>query len=552
MNIAELLVKCLENEGVSYVFGLPGEENLELLHAIKKSSHVDLVVTRDERGASFMAAAWGRLSGKPGVCLSTLGPGAINMLLGVGDAFLDFAPLVAITAQKNLSETFKEAHQYVDIFSIYKPVTKWGASIGGKNVPEIVRKAFRVAQTEKPGPTHLELPEDVAGADAGTQRPMAPAPILYPEPPEDAVRTAIGMIEEAQNPIVIAGGGVIRAGASRELQKFVRKFGIPLATTFMAMGAVPYNEELFISTVGLQHKDYISCGLQKADLIITVGYDPVEFSPRYWRQRNSAEKAVIHVSSTPAETDAAYQSFELVGDIRRTLSKLVKEKIKIKTEKGPRPIGSSFFTRLREMERKGMPLAASGWPVKPVRLVSEMRKALGRKDVLISDVGAHKVWIARFYEAMSPGTVLISNGLASMGFAIPSAIAAKMLCPERKVIAAVGDGGFLMSLSELETASRLGLSFTIVIWNDGGYGLISWKERARYGEEFFTGFSNPDFIKLAESFNAKAYRVEKESELGPILRDALETKGISVVDCPVDYGENMKLSGMLGEIICPT
>ncbi len=549
MNVAQLLVSCLENEGVRYVFGLPGEENLEFLHAIKKSGRMELVVTRDERGASFMAAAWGRLTGRPGVCVSTLGPGAINMLLGVADAFLDFSPLVAITAQKNLSETFKEAHQYVDVFSIYKPVTKWGASIGGKNVPEIVRKAFRVAQTEKPGPTHLELPEDVASADAGSQEPMQPVPIRYPEPPEDAVKTALGMIEEAKNPVVIAGGGVIRAGASRELLKFMRKFMIPLATTFMAMGAVPSDEELFISTVGLQQKDYISCGLEKADLIITVGYDPVEFSPRYWRKEGAGRKAVIHISATPAETDAAYQSFELVGDIRRTLSKLVRAKM-AKTGKAPKE--PSFFVRLKELERKGMPLSLSGWPVKPLRLVSEMRGVLGKKDVLVSDVGAHKAWIARFYEAMSPGTVLISNGLASMGFAIPSAIAAKILCPERKVIAAVGDGGFLMSMSELETASRLSLSFTVVIWNDGGYGLIGWKERARFGEEFFTEFGNPDFVKLAESFNARGYRVEKESELGPILRDALKTRGISVIDCPVDYGENLKLSGMMGDIICPT
>ncbi len=547
MNISELLVRCFESEGVRYIFGLPGEENLELLHAIKRSDKLELVVTRDERGASFMAAAWGRLSGRPGVCVSTLGPGAINMLLGVADAFLDFAPLVAVTAQKNLSETFKEAHQYVDVFSVYKPVTKWGASIGGKNVPEIVRKAFRVAQTEKPGPTHLELPQDVAGQDAGAQQPMSPVAVRYPEPSEESIKEAVRMIEEAQNPIVIAGGGVIRAGASRELLKFIKRFGLPTATTFMAMGAVPSDEGLFISTVGLQQRDYISCGLEKADLVITVGYDPVEFSPAYWRRGGQAEKAVIHISATPAETDAAYQSFELVGDVKRTLAKL----LRVKTEKGRAARESAFFVRLKELGRKGMPLELSGWPIKPLRLINELRSVLGRKDVLVSDVGAHKVWIARFYEAMSPGTVLISNGLASMGFAIPSAISAKMLCPGRKVIASVGDGGFLMSLSELETASRLGLSFTVVIWNDGGYGLIGWKERARFGEEFFTSFGNPDFVKLAESFGARAYKVGREGELGPILRDALKTGGISVIDCPVDYGENMKLAGMMGEIICP-
>ena len=547
MNVCELLVECLEGEGTSYVFGLPGEENIEFLHAIKKSRKLAFVLTRDERGASFMAAAWGRLSGRPGVCVSTLGPGAINMLPGVADAFLDFAPLVAVTAQKNLSETFKEAHQYVDIFSMYKPVTKWGASIRGKNIPEIVRKAFRVAQTEKPGPTHLELPEDVAGIEAEGQ-PMAPSPIPYPEPPEEAIATAISMLRTAASPIAIAGGGVIRAGAPKELLKFIRRFGIPVATTFMAMGAVPADNEFYLSTVGLQQRDYISCGLERADLIITIGYDPVEFSPRYWRQNPLApgkRKSFIHIGATPAETDVAYQSFELVGDIKHTLRSLLRKRSE-KTEK-ERP----YFTRLKEMEKKAVRPETRGYPLKPLRIIREMRAALGGKDVLISDVGAHKFWIARFYEAMSPGTVLISNGLSSLGFAIPSAISAKLLCPERKVIAAVGDGGFLMSLPDIETAQRLSLSFTVLIWNDGGYGLIGWKQRLKYGEEFFTTFGNPDFVRLAESFGAKGFRVEKEDELGPILKSALNSKGVSVIDCPVDYNENLKLTDRLGEIICP-
>ncbi len=547
MTVAELITACLENEGVSHVFGLPGEENMELLRAIGKSRKLEFVLTRDERGASFMAAAWGRLSGRPGVCVSTLGPGAINMLAGVSDAFLDFAPLVAITAQKNLSETFKEAHQYVDVFSIYKPVTKWGASIRDKNIPEIVRKAFRVAATEKPGPTHLELPEDAADLDAEGQ-PMPPALIPYPEPAEEAVTAAASMIMQAGSPIAIAGGGVIRAGASRQLLRFIRKFRIPLATTFMAMGAVPADEEFYLSTVGLQQRDHISCGLEQADLIITIGYDPVEFSPRHWRQKQkpaATAKPVIHISATPAETDAAYRSFELIGDIKHTLSSLLRKKTDTSVKERP------YFTRLKEMEKKGFYSETRGYPLKPLRIVREMRAALGGKDILVSDVGAHKVWIARFYEAMSPGTVLISNGLSSMGLAIPSAISAKLLCPERKVVAAVGDGGFLMSLSELETARRLGLSLTVLIWNDGGYGLIGWKQRMRYGREFLTSFGNPDFVGLAKSFGAEGFRVEKENDLGPLLKNALKSRGVCVIDCPVDYGENLKLTGRLGELICP-
>ena len=550
MKAAELITACLENEGVSHVFGLPGEENMEIMRALGKSRKMRFILTRDERGASFMAAAWGRLSGRPGVCVSTLGPGAINMLLGVSDAFLDFAPLVAVTAQKNLSETFKEAHQYVDVFSIYKPVVKWGASIRGKNIPEIVRKAFRVAMTEKPGPTHLELPEDAAGLEAEGE-PMPPAPIVYPEPREEAVKAALSMIREAKSPVAIAGGGVIRAGAESMLLKFIKKFRIPLATTFMAMGAVPADEEFYLSTVGLQQKDFISCGLEHADLIITIGYDPVEFSPRYWRQGQKTAppaKPVIHISATPAETDAAYQSFELVGDIRHTLADLVRKKEGRETVATK---GIPYFIRLKEAEKNGFYSETRGYPLKPLRIVREMRAALGRKDILISDVGAHKFWIARFYEAMSPGTVLISNGLSSMGFAIPSAISAKLLCPERKVVAAVGDGGFLMSLPELETARRLGLSFTVLIWNDGGYGLVGWKQRMRYGEEFLTSFGNPDFEVLAKAFGARGYRVEKEEDLGPMLRNALGSGGITVIDCPVDYGENLKLTGRMGELICP-
>ncbi|MDA8169903.1 MAG: acetolactate synthase large subunit [Nitrospiraceae bacterium] len=540
MKTSGLFVSCLENEGVEYVFGIPGEENIELLYALKKSGKIKFVTTRDERGASFMATAWGRLCGRPGVCLSTLGPGAINLLPGVADAFLDFSPVIAITAQKSLSETFREAHQYIDVVSIYKPVTKWGASIRAKNVPEIVRKAFRVAMAEKPGPVHLEMPEDVACLPAEGE-PMPPALAVYPEPSGSAVQAALDMVQNAANPVVIAGNGVIRAGASAELLKFLNRFRLPAAATFMAMGAVPASERLFISTVGLQQKDYISCGLERADLIITVGFDPVEFSPQYWK---GVKKHVIHISATPAETDVAYQSLELVGDIKKTLSTLARKCSFTRAE-------PDYYLKIRQGARGLLSGADTGYPLKPLRIVRELRGALGKKDILVSDVGAHKIWISRFYEALSPNTVLISNGLASMGFAIPSAIAARLVHPERKVVAAVGDGGFLMTAAEIETAVRLGVSMVVLVFNDGAYGLIEWKERVRYRQEFFTGFGNPDFVKFAEAFGARGYRVEKEGELAGILKDALGREGVSIIDCPVDYGENMELTSKLGSLICP-
>lgn len=549
MTVSELLLRCLENEGVKYVFGLPGEENIEFLHKLRNSG-ISFVTTRDERGASFMANAWGRLSRPspktPGVCLSTLGPGAINMIPGVADAYLDFAPVVAITAQKGQAETYKEAHQYIDILSTYKPITKWSASIRGKNVQELVRKAFRVALAEKPGPVHLELAEDVACLKT-EGKPMRPAPSYYPGAAAGEIKKALALIKRSSNPIVIAGNGVIRAGASRELALFARKLRLPVACTFMAMGALDSREELFISTVGLQTRDYISCGLERADLIIAVGYDPVEFSPRYWKGPQTRQaKPVIHISPVPAEVDISYNLLELSGDIGKTLVALAQKA----DFKRARP---EYFLGLKRLSDEAFSSAPdpARRPLKPLAVIRELRAAMGGHDLLISDVGAHKIWIARFFKAHAPETVLMSNGLSSMGFALPAAIAARLARPERNVVAAVGDGGFLMSAAELETAGRLGLSFTVLVFNDSGYGLIEWKERLRYKEEFFTRFGNPDFVKLAGAFGARGLRVESERELAPALKEALGGRGITIIDCPVDYRENLNLTRKLGSLICP-
>lgn len=541
MKASELFVRCLEAEGVSHIFGIPGEENLELLEALNNSS-ITFIPTRHEQGAAFMANAWGRFSHRPGACLSTLGPGATNLMTGIGDAFLDFSPMVAITGQAGLPEVHKESHQYIDILSILRPLTKWNMRIASAHViPEVVRKAFMMASLEKPGPTHIELSQDVAEGEI-QGAPLLPSDIEYPVPDTRNIEKAIIIIREAENPLIIAGNGILRCKASSALRRFAEKANIAVTTTFMGMGAIPADSRLFLSTTGLQSKDYISCGFERADLIIAIGYDPVEFSPVYWNP--GKDKKIIHIDFTHAEIDAHYNALQLIGDITSTLKSLT-ESIDFQKD-------SAYFFKLRESVDAPFMHDIQGFPLKPQRIIKEIRECLRREDILISDVGAHKIWIARFYPAYEPLTSIISNGFASMGFALPAAITARMLNAEKSIIAVMGDGGFMMSVAELETAVRYSLPIVCIIFNDGSYGMISWKQKNRFGHEFGCQFNNPDFVKLAESFGAKGYRVETEDELSHILRDALLQKKPSVIDCPVDYSENFKLSETLGKIICPT
>lgn len=540
MNGAELLTRCLDREGVRYAFGLPGEENLALLDALEASG-IEVVVARDERGASFMANAWGRLTGAPGVCFSTLGPGATNLVTGIADALLDFSPLLAITAQASGARAHKESHQYIDVVSLLKPITKWNARILSPQViPEVTRKAFKVAMLEKQGPVHLELPEDIAEAPA-EGAPLTVAPVVYPVPAPGAITRGLEMIRNARMPLILAGNGVIRNKASAELLRFAQKAGIAVINTFMGMGAVPADDPLFVSTIGLQSRDYVQCGLDRTDLIIAVGYDPVEFSPKYWEP----DKPILHIDTGPAEVDASYNALELVGDIRTTLQRLTEE---LGVEKDP-----GYFMRLKkdiEADAGDPALYRTEAGVSPLQVVLDIRRALDREDILVSDVGAHKIWIGRSYPAYAPNTVLISNGFASMGFALPSAIAAKLAYPERKVVAAVGDGGFMMSAADLETAVRLGVPFVTVIFNDNCYGLIQWKELTRYRRSFCVKVGNPDFVKLGEAFGCRAYRVEKSDELPGTLREALAQDAPALIDCRVDYSVNMRLTEKLGHIVC--
>jgi acetolactate synthase I/II/III large subunit len=540
MKTSELIVECLEAEGVEYIFGIPGEENIEFLNALS-SSEIQFILTRDERWAAFMANAYGRFTGKPGVCLSTLGPGATNLITGVADALLDFAPVIAITGQVGLKKMHKESHQYLDILSAMKPVTKWNTRIEDPDTtPEIIRKAFKISSFEKPGPVHIELPEDVASLEA-EGNPIPHDAVRYPEVSEESLLKAASLIQNAKMPLVLAGNGIIRGNATKVFRDFIAKTKIGVTTTFMGMGALPADDECFISTVGLQSRDYISCGFDRTDLVIAIGYDPVEFAPHLWN--HDVLKNIIHVGFSPSETDAHYSALELIGDIGTTLS-LLSERIDSSRD-------VSFYRTLKLYADHGLHFSTSGFPLKPLRVINEIRKALGRDDILISDVGAHKLWIARFFPAYGENTVVISNGLASMGFALPAAISAKLLHKDKKVIAVAGDGGFLMAMCELNTAVRLGLNFVCLIFNDGGYGLIEWKEKLRYKKDFFVKFHNPDFVKLAESFGAKGYRISSAEDLFPVLQESLRQNHPVIIDCPVDYSENLKLTEKLGKLICP-
>jgi acetolactate synthase-1/2/3 large subunit len=542
MKASDLIVECLENEQVRYVFGLPGEEILDILDSFLES-RITFIPTRHEQGAAFMADAYGRLTGRPGVCLSTLGPGATNLATGIADANLDRAPLVAITGQAGRDRIHKESHQRVDIVEHFRPLTKWNTRVETAAViPEVIRKAFKLAESEKPGACHIEVPEDLAreetdGAPLSTERARRPSP------DRRALETAARLIEGASFPLIFAGNGVIRGRASGELRAFARAHGIPVAHTFMAKGSMPYDDDLCLLSVGLQARDYISCGFDKADLIIAVGYDPVEYAPKFWNPER--KKSIVHIDFTPAEVDSFYQpAVEVVADVREALELLGGL---VKGQKDPTPYHTLRRFILAELAEGA---ADDTFPLKPQRILRDLRASMGREDILISDVGTHKLWIARTFPAYEPNTVLISNGYAAMGFALPAAIAAKLVHPERKVVAVSGDGGFLMNCQELETACRLGLGIVNVIFRDGGYNLIQWKQRTHLGRESGVKFGNPDFVALAAAFGAKGYRVDSARALGPILAQALAHPGPSIVDVPVDY-ENAKLTAGLGQLICP-
>ncbi|MBI4294826.1 MAG: acetolactate synthase large subunit [Chloroflexi bacterium] len=542
MKASDLLVKCLENEGVEYIFGVPGEEVLDLMDSLSRS-RIRFVLTRHEQGAAFMANIYGRLTGRAGVCLSTLGPGATNLLTGVADATLDRSPVVAITGQTALARRHKESHQYVDIVRVFRPVTKWNARVERPEViPELVRKAFRIAEAEKPGATHLELPEDMAQMEA-LAAPLEVRPIEYPNPSPNSIQQASAIIEAARQPIIIAGNGVIRRRAERQLVQLAHKLEIPVTYTFMGKGCIDYSDPACLMAVGLQSRDWVMCGLERADVVIAVGYDLVEYSPSSWNP--ARDKRIIHIDTTPSEVDRHYlPEVEVVAELGQALEALARACPARKQFLGHAILREVIMAELGEHSDGNMPL-------KPQKMVADLRLALENDDILISDVGAHKLWIARMFPAIKPNTVIISNGFASMGLGVPGAIAAKLAHPERRVVAVCGDGGFMMTSQELETARRLGLSFVVVIWVDGGYGMIEWKQLSRFGTSYGVKFGNPDFVQYARSFGLPGFRIDSPEQLLPTLKHALDLELPSIIELPIDYRENLKLTEKLGHLICP-
>ena len=543
MNTAELLVRCLENEGVEYVFGLPGEENLHVLEALRHSS-IKFITTRHEQGAAFMADLYGRLTGKAGVCLSTLGPGATNLMTGVADANLDGAPLVAITGQVGTDRMHIESHQYLDLVAMFAPVTKWNTQIvRPSNTPEIVRKAFKIAQSEKPGAVHIDLPENIAAM------PVIGEPLNKDDREKTyasfrSIGKAAVAISKAKNPIILAGNGTIRASASDALTEFATRMNIPVVNSFMGKGVIPYTHPLALWTVGLQQRDFVNCAFDKADLIIAVGYDLIEYSPKKW---NPAGKIpIIHIGAAPAEIDSSYIPLvEVVGDISDSLTEIMKQ-----ADRQGKPVPDSVELRMDIREEYERYANDDGFPIKPQKLIYDLRQVMGPEDIVISDVGAHKMWMARHYHCDRPNTCIISNGFAAMGIAMPGAIAAKLVHPHRNVVAVTGDGGFMMNCQELETALRVGTPFVTLIFNDGGYGLIEWKQHNHFGQSAFVHFGNPDFVKFAESMGLKGYRVTSTADLIPTLKTALEQDVPTVIDCPVDYGENLRFTQKAGDLSC--
>jgi acetolactate synthase-1/2/3 large subunit len=545
MTGAELLVRCLKHEDVGVIFGVPGEETLALLDALHDSG-IRFVVCRHEQGAAFMADVWGRLTGRAGVCLGTLGPGATNLTTGLGDANLDRAPVVAITGQAGRDRIHKESHQYVDVVDMFRPITKWTTRLAIADViPEAVRKAFKLAETEKPGACHLELAEDVADEEVkAAAAPLSTARPRRPSPDRPALRRAAELIDRAQNPLIFAGNGVIRGRAAAALREFAGRTGIAVANTFMAKGCLPWDHDLSLGTIGLQMRDVVSCGFDRADLVIAVGYDPVEVAPKLWNADRA--KTIVHLDFTPAEVDEDYQpAVEVVADIREALDLLTDL---VSVHRDPTRTRALHDWILDELQAGS---TDNGFPLKPQRILHDLRQVLAPHDLLISDVGAHKLWVARLFQAEQPNTVIISNGFAAMGIGLPGAIAAKLLYPDRRVVAVVGDGGFLMNVQELETAVRLDLAVVVLIFRDDAYGSIRWKQLNRYGRESGVGFGNPDFVGLAQAFGCRGARVHAADELKPVLEAAFAGRGPCLVDVPVDYRENLKLTERMGQLVCP-
>ena len=546
MKASDLLVKCLESEGVEYIFGIPGEENADLMMSLADSK-IKFILTRHEQGAAFMADVYGRLSGKVGVCLATLGPGATNLATGVANANMDRSRLLAITGQTDAHLLHKESHQNLNVVKMFEPITKWSWSIrSAKNIPEIVRRSFKIALTEKPGATHIELPQNVAKKETDIP-PIEPQEIFRPKANEDQIKKAAQMILNAKKPILFVGNGCIREDASDNLRKFVEKTKIYSINTFMGKGIISDDCETHLQTIGIKDADHALKAILESDVVISVGYDLVEYTPRMWN--SELDKKIIHVDFTPSEVYTFYRpEVEIVSDIGLAMDAILDELEKQQTDSGvesyPRKNIPKVFKKVRSevIERIETFKEDYSYPIKPEKMIVDVRKSLNPDDIVLSDVGSHKLWISKIYQTLEPNTCLIPNGFASMGFALPGAIAAKLVHPNKTIVAMTGDGGFLMNVQEIETAVRLKLPIIVVVWVDNDFNLISLKETHEFGKSVFTKFGNPNFVQLAESFGAIGIHIKSTEEFSKVLEKAKTiTDKPVIIAIDVDYSRNAVL-----------
>ncbi|MGB7958696.1 MAG: acetolactate synthase large subunit [Nitrososphaeraceae archaeon] len=544
---AELLIRCLEAEGVEYVFGLPGEETADLMISMLDST-VKFILTRHEQSAAFMADVYGRLTGKVGVCLATLGPGATNLTTGIASANMDRSRVLAITGQIDSNMLHKESHQNMDVITMFKPITKWNQSIrNGDNIPEIVRRAFKIANEEKAGATHIELPQDVAKQQSNIMPIPKQGHVPRSYPNKFVIDKAVKLILDSRKRLILVGNGCVRGNASIPIRKFVEKTGICSVNTFMAKGVISDKWERHLRTIGIKNADHALIAMKDADLVIAIGYDLVEYNPKFWN--GDFSKNIIHIDFTPAEVDTYYcPSVEIAADIESTINAILTQLhgskavdttsssncfLEMEMSKSNRKIKKEIIERANKYKED------SEYPIKPERLITDVRKLIDSHDILISDVGAHKLWIAKIYETFHPNTCLISNGFASMGFALPGAIAAQLAFPHRKIVVMCGDGGFLMNVQELETAVRLRLPLIVIIWCDREYGVISLKQIEEFGKKAFTEFNNPDFVKLAKSFGAIGYAARSVEEFSFFFKKGKMSKHVPVIiSVDVDYSRN--------------
>ncbi len=535
MKASDLFIKVLEEEGVEYIFGIPGEENLDLLNSLKDSS-IKLILTRHEQAAGFMAATYGRLTGKSGVCLSTLGPGATNLVTAAAYSQLAAMPMVMITGQKPVKHSKQGKFQILDVVEMMRPLTKYTHSIvSGSNIPSRVREAFRITQEERPGAAHLELPEDVAGEETDESQPLPRSRARRPVAEEKAVKQAVEMIEKAKNPLLLIGAGSNRKMPARMLRAFVDKTQMPFISTQMGKGVLDERDPLFLGNAALSANDFLHRAISKADLIINVGHDDIE-KPPFIMEQGSFQ--VIHINFSSAEVDPVYfPQLEVIGDIANSIWQ-IKERIL--------PQGSWDFTYSLKVKKAVDAHLLEGaddprFPMLPQRFVADVREAMPSNGIIALDNGVYKIWFARNYKAHEANTVLLDNALATMGAGLPSAMGAHMVFPDRKVMAICGDGGFMMNAQELETAVRLKMNLICLILRDDSYGMIRWKQANLGFEDFGLEYGNPDFVKFAECHGAHGYRVEKTEDFVPLLKKCHATPGVHVVELPVDYSENDRI-----------